>query len=287
MTELDEELALENAAENPELLAAANRLTNEETQPEIEDPLDGPVTLPGGFVRRTITSEGTKTEAVRAAWVRELTGEDEERIARARLKDDYNAFLYAVLESGVRSLGDATPTRDDFNALLTGDQMFLLLEIARVTYGDEMEYKNFPCPHCGERFDVTISLSEEVPVSRLKDVGDSVFEVPLKRDRVAVVSLPTVEVAALTANAKTDAETNTILVAHCVEEIRGPKGTVEINGDVQAARKLGIADRQKLVLEMSEKMPGPNYNGVRFDHEPGCGQEVRLSVQLADLFRGM
>jgi hypothetical protein len=287
VTELDSELTLADAAENPELLAAANALTDEEKQPEIEDPLDGPVTLPGGFRRVQSGSEGTKVEDVRSAWVKELTGEDEERIARAKLKDDLNAFLIAVLESGVQRLGETTPTRDDFNSLLTGDRDFLLMEIARVTYGDEIEYEDFICPTCGETFNVALSISEDIPITRLKGVEDSGFEVKLRKDRVASVVLPTIEVSSMTANAKTSAEVNTILVAHCVEEIRGPKGITQINGNVEAARQLGIADRQKLVNEMGKRMPGPQYNKVRFDHEPGCGEEVRLTVTMADLFRGM
>jgi hypothetical protein len=286
VTSLDADFDIGNAAENPALLAAANALTNEEQPPALQDPLDGPVTLPVGF-RRVKAGDGFGFEEVRKAWVRELNGEDEERIAKAKMRDDASAFVTAVLEAGVEKLGESRPTKDDLNLLVLGDRDFLLMEIARVTYGDEIEYANFGCPGCGEEFDVSLSLSEDVPVKRLEKVTDSYFEVPLKKDRIASVNLPTQEISLELAKAQTPAEANTILIMHSVEEIRGPGGNVRISGDKDAARKLGITDRQTLVQEMSERMPGPQYNEVRFKHEPGCGTEVRLEVTLADLFRGM
>lgn len=287
MTTSAEELAFENAADNPELLAAAQSLVSETEAPTLDDPLDGPVTLPAGFRRVKSGSEGTQFEEVRNAWVKELNGEDEERIARTKLKNDGAAFLTAILEAGVERLGDSRPTKDDFNSLTLGDRDFLLLEIARVTYGDELTYSKYICRGCGEEVDVTLSLSEDIPIVRLDTIEDATFEVRLKGDRIAVVSLPTAEVAPDMSKASTPAEANTVLIAHCVEEIRGPKGTVRIAGDADAARRLGVKDRQALVIEMGERMPGPRYNEVTFTHEPGCGEENRLGVTLGDLFRDL
>ena len=287
MTESAEELVFENAADNPELLAAAQKLSDENTPPKLDDPLDGPVTLPAGFRRVKSGSEGTQFEEVRRAWVRELNGEDEERIARAKLRNDGVSFLSAIMEAGVERLGDVPPTREDINGLVLGDRDFLLLEIARATYGDELTFEQFQCPHCGEKFDVTISLADDIPVVRLDRTEDATFEVRLKKDRVAVVSLPTGEIGDDMLKADTPAEANTVLITHCVQEIRGPKGTVQIAGDAGEARRLGVTDRQTLVEAMGERMPGPRYNEVKFQHEPGCGQEVRLALTLGDLFRNL
>jgi hypothetical protein len=287
VTELGNEMELENALENPETLAAAQALIDEEAVPELDDPLDGPVTLPAGYRRAKIGSDGTQFEDVRTAWVKELNGEDEERIARTKMRDDIPAFLHTILECGVERLGEARPTREDLDSLLVGDQQFLLMQIARATYGDDLHYDEFVCPHCREQFDVTLSLHEDIPVTTFAKPEEASFEVRLRNDRIASVTLPTVEVAALMAQAETPAEANTILVAHCVSEIRGPNGTTTIAGDVQAARKLGLTDRQALVTEMGERMPGPQYKEVKFNHEPGCGKEIRLSITLADLFLGL
>lgn len=235
----------------------------------------------------SVGEDSTSREEVRTAWVRELNGEDEERIAKAKLRDNLEGFVQAILEAGVDRLGDKTPTKDDLNSLTMGDRDYLLLEIARATFGDGLEYTGLPCQWCGEKMDIEVHLGEDIPVKRLDKVAETSFEIELPKNRVAVVNLPDVAVAALVAEAETPAQANTILVQYCVEEIRGPKG-FSINGDADAARRLGIKDRQTLVDAMGERMPGPQYNEVRFVHEDGkCDKEVRLAVTLADLFRGM
>jgi hypothetical protein len=288
VTSLDEELELENAADNPELLAAAQALVSESEAPRITDPLDGPVTLPTGFRRVKSGSDGTQFEDVRNAWVRELNGEDEERIARTKLKNDSSAFLTAILEAGVDRLGDSRPTKDDLHSLTLGDRDYLLLEIARVTYGDEFKFDQYVCNGCGEKIDVELSLREDIPVTRLDKVEDATFEVRLKNDRIATVTLPTCEIAhEIMDDATTGAEVNTILIAHAVEEIRGPKGVTKIAGDRDVAKRLGLTDRQALVIAMGERMPGPQYNKITFTHEPGCGEENHLVITLGDLFRDL
>jgi hypothetical protein len=293
MTELHEEAftAFEAANENPALAAAAAKLageTSEQPAPTLADPSDGPVTLPGGFRRVKVDASGaSKFEEVRNAWVRELNGLDEEKISKARLSGNPDDFIRAVLEAGVERLGDERPGKDDFNSLLLGDRDFLLVQISAATYGDKIEYKEIECPHCREPFDVTISATEDIPCPRLESVDDQNFEVKLRKDRVAKVSLPTFAVSAALMDTETAAEANTLLISNYVTEIVGDKGTLDIKGDPDAARKLGILDRQALIDEMYKRMPGPQYNGVRFDHEPGCGKEVRLEVSMADLFRGL
>jgi hypothetical protein len=289
----DDDLQFAAIADNPELAAAAEKVLSGSSQevgpaPTLSDPTDGPVTLTVGFRRTKVTASGTEFEEIRKAWVRELNGEDEEKIAKARLSGEPEDFIYAVLESGVERLGDERPTKEDFEALVLGDREYLLMEIARATYGDTLDYKEIVCPHCGEKFDVTLSISEEIPVTRLEKVTDQQFEVRLSKDRVAKASLPTVSMSRELVRMETAAEQNTLIISRCVSEITGPKGTVQIAGDETAARRLSIRDRQTLTDEMYERMPGPKYNGVRFNHEPGgCGKEVRLEVTMADLFRSL
>ena len=275
-------------SDNPDLAAAAAAMVSETTAPEMDDPLDGPVTLPGGFRRLKLRDDQTRFEDVRTAWVRELNGEDEEHIAKARARDDVPGFVNAVLERGIERLGEETPTKDDLSSLVLGDRDFLLMEIARATYGNDLDYSDFQCYHCGEVFDITVHLDEDVPVTRLKDVAETEFDVRLTKDRVARVHLPDGTVGAKVAVADNSAVANTLFIAGCVDEIRGPRGTVRIAGDEDAARSLSVRDRQTLVNEMGQRMPGPRYNEVTFVHEDGtCDKEVRLSVTLADLFRGM
>ena len=288
MTSSEEDFVFESAASNPDIAAAAQALVDETQPPSLADPLDGPINLPAGFRRVSVSEEGTKIEEVRTAWVRELNGEDEEKIARTKLRNIGSAFITTILECGIQRLGDLAPTRDDFNSLTIGDRDFLLLEIARVTYGDELTFEKYRCRGCGEEIDVTLSLGEDVPVVKLDSLDDASFEVRLKGGRVAVVNLPTHEIQTALSQADTAAEANTILIANGVELIRGgPNGDVRIAGDEDAARSLGIADRQTLVNEMGRRMPGPRYNEVKFNHEPGCGEENRPEISLGDLFRDL
>lgn len=277
--------SFESAAENPGVVEAAAKVTGGAEMPTPQDPTDGPVTLTAGF--RRLKEGGTGFTDVRTAWVRELNGADEERISRAKMRDDAAAWVNAVLEAGVEKLGDLSATKDDLSSLVIGDRDYLLTQIARATYGDEIEYENLPCPHCGETMSVTLTY-DDIPVKRLDSLDDQNFEVRLKNGRVAKVSLPTHSLSNEVMQSSTEAEANTILIANCVEEIRRPDGIAEhIGGDREAALRLGVSDRRKLVEEMSSRMPGPDYNGVKFNHDPGCGREVRLPITLADLFRGL
>jgi hypothetical protein len=290
-----DEFEFSDPMEDPATAAVAQKAIEQFTQggdaseepPDLADPLDGPVHLPVGF-RRVALDEGSPTFVeVREAWVRELTGEHEEKIAKARLKDDVSAFIFAVLESGIERLGDQTPTREDIRSLTSADRDYLLLEIARATYGDDMTYENVTCS-CGEQLTVTISLAEDVPVKRFDSLDEADFDIRLKSGKVARASLPLVSLDDEISKAGTPAEVNTVLVAHCVEEVRGPKGDVRIAGDQAAARRLGLRDRQDIILGISEHTPGPQYNDVRFKHEPdGCGEEIRLQVSVGDMFRGL
>lgn len=287
----EDDFVFEHVTENPALAEAAAKIASGGTEvqapPSIAEPSDGPVTLPAGFRRAKVTDAGPAFEEITKAWVRELNGEDEERISKARLSGEPEDFVNAVLSSGVERLGNDRPTRDDFNSLVLGDREYLLVQIAVATYGDKIEYSKVTCPHCNEAFDISLSVTEDVPVKRLENVDDQRFEVKLRRNRVAKVSLPTHAVMAEFAKAGTSAEANTVLIAQHVSEIVGDNGSVPINGDKEAARRLGVMDRQTLVDEMYNRMPGPQYNGVKFNHEPGCGEEVRLEVSVADLFRGL
>lgn len=290
MTTHEDEFALEFSDDVEELARAAEQLTAGNAEPPtLQDPLDGPVELPAGFRRLTLREDKTVTEEVRKAWVRELNGEDEERIAKAKLKHDQSAFVDAILEAGIERLGNEKPTRDDISALVLGDRDFLLLEISRVTFGNDLDYEGFICMHCGGEISFTVHLDEDVPVKRLDKVSDVDFEIRLKGDRVASVTLPTGEDVAEVSEAATEAEANTLLIAAAVNEIRGPGSkVVSIKGDHDAARRLSLPDRRTLIKEMSEHMPGPQYNEVKFTHEDdSCGKEVRLTVTLADLFPGL
>lgn len=279
-------------SDDPEALAeAAEALAEAGEPPTLDNPLDGPVTLPGG-TRRLREGSRLEFEDVTKAWVKELNGKAEEEISKARLHQDDQEVVNAILRHGVVRLGDRPPTQADLDGLLIGDRDFLLLEISRSTYGNDLEYEDFVCYHCNKPLSFIVHKDEDIPVTRFENQTESEFEVTLKRDRVARVMLPTGEDQANVFDAESSGQANTALIAACVQEITGSEGVIRLAGTEQAvdhARALSVVDRQKLVKEMADRMPGPRYNEVRFKHEgtDGCGGMVELVVTLAELFRGL
>lgn len=280
--EFDDQEGFEFATDNPELAAAAAQVASGSVEaPSLEDPLDGPVDLPGGFRRPQIEDGVTNFVPVTKAWVRELRGKDEERIAKARMKEDESAFIEEVLRGGVERLGDQKPDLDDFRNLLIGDRDYLLLEISRATYGNELEYTDFVCYHCQETFSFTVHKDTDIPVKRLESLEDTAFDVELRNGKVAQVELPSAQIQSKVSKADNDGAANTILIAACVIDVDGKN----VQGDKDFASNLGVADRQKIITSLAEHMPGPRYDDVRFEHT--CGNEIRFGVTLGDLFRGL
>lgn len=271
-----------------ELQEAADRITADASpeRPEYPDSTAGPVRLPGGYRRIFTTSQGTKIEKVDRAWVQELTGEDEEVIAQARQHEDPVGWFEAILMGGISRLGDGKPSRDDFREMLSGDREFLMLHVAIATFGDELTFEEVICRGCGASLDVTITPSEDIPVKTLDKPEDADFTVELSRGREALVTLPTASTMDEMQQMMTAAELNTVLIANCVSEIKDGNKTIVINGDEDAAKRLSIRDRAKIVKEIGDRVPGPRYNEVRFEH-PACGKEVLLPVTLQSLFRGL
>lgn len=268
-----------SAVEDPAAVEeAARRAQDGETGPTLPLPLDGPVTLPGGF-RRLVPGSSPKFENVTKAWVKELDGFAEEKIARAQMQKDFSEVITTVLQHGVERLGDVEPTLPELRDLLAGDREFLLVQISKATYGDRISWEKMVCPHCGEMFDVSIGKSEQIPVIRLKSPEDATFTFKTRKGVSLTVHYPSGAEQSKAFDLDTGAEANTALLANIVDDFAG---------DQDEARRLSLGDRNALMEELGKNNPGPRYTEVRFPHEPdGCGKEVRLTVTFADLFPGL
>lgn len=229
------------------------------------------VTLPGGF----IDSDGT---IVRTVEVRELTGEDEEAIAKSSTA---SKALTTILMRGAVSIGDREITKDDFDKLLTGDREAILLGIRKVTFGSEMEFV-VTCSACSTRQEVTVNLDTDVPVTSLDNpVDDRTWDVKLKNGDIANVSLPTGKTQRKLVDAPDDstgAELNSILLNSCINAING------IPAKPNVALKLGLVDREKLTREIVDRTPGPRLSEVSKVCE-ACGESMGIPLNLAALFR--
>lgn len=225
------------------------------------------VTLPGGFINNG--------EVVTTAEVRELTGLDEEAIAKAPTT---GKALNLLLQRGLVSIGSREATLEDLDALLSGDRDAILIGIRRITFGDTVEF-DLTCFNCNERQEISVHLKDDVPVRELGGKPRS-WAVDTKRGPVEV-SLPTgITQKKLLENAdKTSAEINTILLSGCVLSVNGMPSM-----GASTVLQLGMADRSKIVDEIISRVPGPRLGEVVKTCK-ACGEEMATPLSLVDLFR--
>lgn len=260
------------AADNP---ALANKLVNESltqkaepSEVKIVPPSDTVVTLPGGY----ITDAG---EVITEAEVRELTGADEEAIARA---NGVGRALLTILQRGVVRIGSEKATENVLDKLLSGDRDTLLLAIFKATFG---KTAIVPAVINQEIKEVEVDLDTDIDIKHLEDkLNDRVFTVK-GRSKEFVIQLPTgqVQKEMIKNSEKSSAELTSIMLEGTVLEING--SPVISKSQVQ---NLGIQDRKLIVDEINKRIPGPQFDNV-FITDPDTGKEVRVPVNFGTLFR--
>lgn len=251
--------------------------------PSLDLPPNGNIRLPGGWLPGLDISK-----VVYDATVRELTGLDEELIEKARQTGRIDRFLNAILVAGVETIGEQVATEDVLDGLLLGDRDFLLLEIRRATYGPEIEYHDLTCPWCNKPLDPHVTI-DEIPSTPLSSPTARFFDVPLRSGAVAECRLPTGGDQAFIfgQETQTNAEVNNLLLSRCVLSIKQKDGTSEaVAGSLSLVRNIGIVDRRNILEALTEKQPGPRYDGVIVTHDL-CEKEVPFAVGVGDLFPDM
>ncbi|MDB4897397.1 MAG: hypothetical protein JWN15_3659 [Firmicutes bacterium] len=266
-----------NGASNPEAataaadtaLAAASAPTN---APVIHDVPDCNVTLPAGLLD---VHGGLTTDAI----VRELTGEDEEAIARAG--NSVARLMDVILQRGVESIGGKPVDRDTLDRLLAGDRDALLVGIRIATFGPDVALESVRCPSCQKDQNVVIDLEKDVPVKALEDPRQRKFEVELRRGRKAYIALPTGETQRAIAASEDQnyVVLNNILLRKCVTDI----GSTPVISDEQI-KKLGVADRDTIIKALMERTVGPRLQEVTRPCE-ACDEVIPLPLSLAGLFQ--
>jgi len=246
-------------------------------------PADPFTRLPGGLVLG-LDLEDVKYEAE----VQELNGVHEEQITKARQSGRMDKFYNAILECGTVSVGDMPATKELLSALLIGDADYLLREIRRATYGDEIEFNDLTCPNCREQYNLTLTL-DDIPIRSMKSSSDRAFEVSLRKKRSAMVRLPTgADRDSISASLELNsAEQNTLLLSRCVISITDANGEINmVANQPSPVRSLSIPDRHKLLSEITDRQPGPQFDDVTYMHD-ACGQEVHFALTIGDLFLGL
>lgn len=218
-------------------------------------------------------------KTVRDAEIRELNGSDEEaidRVSRNSLR-----FFDKLLQLGVVSLGGTAPTTEQLKQLYVGDRDSLMLDIRIATFGPELEMVAVRCPGCQDLVDFTVDLSTIVR----RGLPEGSPTVDLRGGRIATVRFPTGEDQEhiMAETEATTGQTNTLLLARCLEHIDIPSAGIRIPGSADTALKLGIADRRKILMYLAEHAPGPQTMSLTVAHDR-CGKEVPLPLTVADIF---
>jgi hypothetical protein len=216
------------------------------------------------------------------AFVRELTGQDEERLATIGSREDigYSEYMSEVLKLAVERIGDIDIKRlpGAVDKLILADRDMLFLGITRRTYGVTKEFR-IRCGHCGTQNDVEVSLDDDFLI--LKPDGFDPKE-PLKvktSKGIVEMRLPTGETSTIAADkGKTDAEINTYLLGAGVlaEDI------VELEEGVAWARSLNLGDRKKLVTALTDLELGPKMGEVETQCSE-CGKDVTVLLDWVSL----
>jgi hypothetical protein len=219
-------------------------------------------------------------EVAQDAQVRELTGADEE--ALARVAGNPLRYYDTILNLGTVAVGGEKADRNLLRSLPMADRDTLLLAVRRATFGDQIAIERLACPHCGQLSDVTVHL-DEIPMRRPQDPVVRTFEVALREGRAVLRQPDGADQMVFADKDLSVAETNTLLLSRVITALTRDGKTR--SGSLALAKELGMSDRRTLLAAISENTYGPQYGEVSMTHE-ACGGEVPIPLTPGDLFRG-
>lgn len=264
---------MEKIIDDPNLVAKlAAQISTEQPAQAKEIKTDAPkvsniVKLPGGL----LTTNGV----IKDVEIRELTGADEEAIAKST---DPGKALQTILKRGLVSIGSETLSDSLVDTLLSGDRDTILLGIYKLTFGTEVTYEQ-SCINCGTYIVGVVDLEKDVEIRELESPYDRTFTVETKSGTVTV-SLPNgvTQRKLIEANTASVAENVTLILSGCIQAVNGEPAMPT------TALVLGIADRQKIISEIYTRTPGPRLGEVNKVCE-ACDTEHPVPLSLAALFR--
>ncbi|QQM44583.1 T4 family baseplate hub assembly chaperone [Streptomyces liliifuscus] len=233
------------------------------------------------------TDEG---EPLREVTVRKMTGREEALLTDPRLRHNAGKLITALLASCVQT-PDGTPlSTPTARRLSSADRNFLLLQLRRTTFGDEME-AHYRCPRCQGMTLVLEDLST-VEVRELPD-GEGEMTVELEDGytdahgdchRELVFALPTGEDEE-TAAARRDANPSRqrdALLARCLRRVGEMEERAVRAAGVRLLSDLSMSDRQLIRRTLDERAPGPELiRTVVCEH---CDEEYRSALDMSQFF---
>ncbi len=221
--------------------------------------------------------------------VRELTGEDEEALARivaSTPTQEVGAWLRyrrAVVERGLVRIGSHQSNQEMIKSLHIGDLDAVLLAIRIATWGPDYE-ADIHCSQCQEQVPVIFELDKDI---RYKTWDDFSFvKVTLRDGRAAHIRhvLLDDQDYAFADPKATMAEVNTRVLSRVLVDVEGVNLISFHGGSLEYARKLGIKDREILGKALSDLRFGPDLEEVVVAC-PECQQDWKGSLSMPALFR--
>jgi hypothetical protein len=244
--------------------------------PLIQDSVDPHVDLPRGLMH----NGSWNTRAV----VRELTGMDEEAMARVK---DITEIYDTVLALGTTRIGEvdlaALPLVERqglVQQLLLGERDMLYVGIIRMTYGDR-KTMILTCPNCNERQELIVTLSEDFKVTEVDDVAQTEFDyTSSKGDQIRYrPAVGADQMEALRRKGASMAEQNSILLSRCIKTVNGDL----VVNPMDYARRLPLRDRHALLGALIEHQPSVDMT-VTVDCV-ACREEQTIALGWGDLFQ--
>lgn len=244
--------------------------------PVIDELPDTYIKLPAGLI--------IDGEVHRDAEVRELNGEHEEKLAKAKTATNPAKYLNSILLSGSVSVGEIPITQPVLDSLIQGDLDMLMLGIRRATFGDDFEVFNVECPECKEAQDIRLNL-KDIPIKELEDPRVREFEVLLRKKRKVLVSFPTGSVQnEIFKTPMTLPEMNSVTLSRCVNTFIEADGSQRPCNGMADVRKMSVPDRNTVQDFLYTNQPGPRYDQV-VAKCGSCEGEVPVPLNVGILFR--
>lgn len=221
--------------------------------------------------------------------IREMTGADEEAVAKAEVRSNIGKLITTLLANCVTRLSDGTITLSKasmtpakweqvIQGLYLGDRDYILMKLREYTYGSEMHIDS-QCPFCRNKLKVDFFMDEIELTPVTSDPARVPFELPKGyRDkegntyRIGAMRLLTgIDQEAIDPIARRNPGiANTTLISRSVYELEGLKLSPTV------FRELSQKDREYLVETLSEATFGPKFLiTVTCD---SCGEEFETGV---------
>lgn len=244
--------------------------------PLITDAPDPVIVLPRGLFHSGVWEK--------EATVRELTGKDEEQLAKAK---DGLGYFNVVLSTGVESIGalDLTalsvPEREFYlSDLLIGEREQLFLKVVQVSFGNE-HVVNFTCTSCREPQEATLLLDTDFPPKKVDNVEATVLDFTTsKGDHISYrPALGSDQTAVLERRGSTIPEQNTLMLSRCITKVNGEMVVDPLN----YARSMLMRDRLKLLDLLVDRQPAIDLTAKTIC--AACGGDQTIGMGWMDFFR--